>query len=76
MNSVHGWFSDNKGWIEFIVAAVVLWLLKLQRPPTLCARRLAVATMSLRRSQTSAKIGQKNFSIHNFVNQHRRDMPV
>ena len=27
MNSVHGWFSDNKGWIEFIVAAVVLWLL-------------------------------------------------
>ena len=28
MNSVHhGWFSDNKVWIEFIVAAVVLWLL-------------------------------------------------
>jgi hypothetical protein len=27
MNSVHGWFSDNKGWIEFIAAAVVLWLL-------------------------------------------------
>jgi hypothetical protein len=26
MNSVHGWFSD-KEWIEFIVAAVVLWLL-------------------------------------------------
>jgi hypothetical protein len=28
MNSVHhGWFSDNKEWIEFIAAAVVLWLL-------------------------------------------------
>jgi hypothetical protein len=27
MNSVHGWFADNKLWIEFIVAAVVLWLL-------------------------------------------------
>jgi hypothetical protein len=24
---VHGWFSDNKEWIEYIVAAVVLWLL-------------------------------------------------
>jgi len=21
MNSVHGWFSDNKEWIEFIAAA-------------------------------------------------------
>ena len=27
MNSVHGWFSDNKEWIEYIVAAVILWLL-------------------------------------------------
>ena len=27
MNSAHGWFSDNKLWIEFIVAAIVLWLL-------------------------------------------------
>ena len=28
MNSVHhGWFFDNKEWIEFIVAVVVLWLL-------------------------------------------------
>jgi hypothetical protein len=27
MNSVHGWFSDNKEWIEFIAAAIVLWLL-------------------------------------------------
>ena len=27
MNSVHEWFSDNKEWIEYIVAAVVLWLL-------------------------------------------------
>jgi hypothetical protein len=27
MNSAHGWFSDNKQWIEFIVAAAVLWLL-------------------------------------------------
>jgi hypothetical protein len=27
MNSVHGWFSDNKVWIEFIIATVVLWLL-------------------------------------------------
>ncbi len=27
MNSMHGWFSDNKEWIEFIAAAVVLWLL-------------------------------------------------
>jgi hypothetical protein len=23
---VHGWFSDNKLWIEFILAVVVLWL--------------------------------------------------
>jgi hypothetical protein len=27
MNSVPGWFSDNKVWVEFIVATVVLWLL-------------------------------------------------
>jgi hypothetical protein len=27
MNSAHGWFSDNKQWIEFIIATVVLWLL-------------------------------------------------
>ena len=27
MNNVHGWFSDNKEWIEFIAAAIVLWLL-------------------------------------------------
>ena len=27
MNSVHEWFSDNKEWIEFIAAALVLWLL-------------------------------------------------
>lgn len=27
MNSVNGWFSDNKEWIEYIVAVVVLWLL-------------------------------------------------
>jgi hypothetical protein len=27
MNDVHGWFSDNKVWIEFIIATVVLWLL-------------------------------------------------
>jgi len=28
MSSVHhGWFSDNKEWIEYIVAVVVLWLL-------------------------------------------------
>ena len=28
MNSVHhGWFFDNKEWIEFIIATVVLWLL-------------------------------------------------
>ena len=27
MNSVHGWFSDNKEWIEFIIATVLLWLL-------------------------------------------------
>jgi len=24
---VHGWFSDNKEWIEFIIATVLLWLL-------------------------------------------------
>ena len=24
---VHGWFSDNKEWIEFIVATFLLWLL-------------------------------------------------
>jgi hypothetical protein len=23
----HGWFSDNKIWIEFIIATVLLWLL-------------------------------------------------
>jgi hypothetical protein len=27
MNSVHGWFSDNKAWVEFIIATVVLYLL-------------------------------------------------
>jgi hypothetical protein len=27
MNSVHGWFSDNKEWIEFITATLLLWLL-------------------------------------------------
>jgi hypothetical protein len=27
MNSVHEWFSDNKVWIEFIIATVLLWLL-------------------------------------------------
>jgi hypothetical protein len=27
MNRVHGWFSDNKTWIEFIIATVVLWLM-------------------------------------------------
>ena len=27
MNSVHGWFSDNTVWIEFIIATVLLWLL-------------------------------------------------
>ena len=28
MNSVHhGWFSDNKEWIEYIALTVVLWLL-------------------------------------------------
>jgi divalent metal cation (Fe/Co/Zn/Cd) transporter len=27
MDVHHGWFSDNKEWIEYIVAVVVLWLL-------------------------------------------------
>jgi hypothetical protein len=27
MNGVHGWLSENKEWIEYIVAALVLWLL-------------------------------------------------
>ena len=28
MNSVHhGWFFNNKEWIEYIILAVVLWLL-------------------------------------------------
>ena len=27
MNSVHGWFFNNKEWIEFIIATVLLWLL-------------------------------------------------
>ena len=27
MDVHHGWFSDNKYWIEFIVAVAVLWLL-------------------------------------------------
>jgi hypothetical protein len=27
MDVRHGWFSDNKEWIEYIAAAVVLWLL-------------------------------------------------
>ena len=27
MNRVHGWFSDDKEWIEFIIATVLLWLL-------------------------------------------------
>jgi hypothetical protein len=29
MNRVHGWFSDNKEWVEFIIATVVLYLLTL-----------------------------------------------
>jgi hypothetical protein len=24
---VHGWFSDSRKWIEFIIATVLLWLL-------------------------------------------------
>ena len=24
---VYEWFSDNKAWIEFIIATVVLWLM-------------------------------------------------
>jgi hypothetical protein len=27
MNRAHGWFSDNKAWIEFVIATVVLWLM-------------------------------------------------
>jgi hypothetical protein len=27
MDHAHGWFSDNKIWIEFIIATVLLWLL-------------------------------------------------
>jgi hypothetical protein len=27
MNSVHGWFSDNKEWIGFIIATLLLCLL-------------------------------------------------
>jgi hypothetical protein len=27
MNRVHGWFSDNKEWVELIIAAILLWLL-------------------------------------------------
>jgi len=27
MDVHHGWFSDNKEWIEYIAAAVILWLL-------------------------------------------------
>jgi len=27
MDVHHGWFSDNKVWIEFIIATVLLWLL-------------------------------------------------
>ena len=27
MSRVHGWFSDNKSWIELIIATVVLYLL-------------------------------------------------
>ena len=27
MDVHHGWFSDNKEWIEYIVAVAVLWLL-------------------------------------------------
>jgi nitrate reductase NapE component len=26
MSRVHGWSSDNKAWIEFVIATVVLWL--------------------------------------------------
>jgi len=29
LDHVHGWFSDNKEWIEYIIAAVALWLLML-----------------------------------------------
>jgi hypothetical protein len=27
MDVHYGWFSDNKEWIEYIAAVVVLWLL-------------------------------------------------
>jgi len=27
MDVHHGWFSDNKEWIEYIAAVLVLWLL-------------------------------------------------
>jgi len=27
LDHVHGWFSDNKEWIEYIIAVLVLWLL-------------------------------------------------
>jgi hypothetical protein len=27
MNVLRGWFSDNKEWIEFIIATVLLWLM-------------------------------------------------
>jgi len=27
LDHVHGWFSDNKEWIEYIIAALLLWLL-------------------------------------------------
>ena len=27
MDVHHGWFSDNKEWIEYIAAVVVLWQL-------------------------------------------------
>jgi hypothetical protein len=46
MNSVHGWFSDNTVWIEFIIATVLLWLLMMTAIHELDLRSAALCGLS------------------------------
>jgi hypothetical protein len=66
MNSVHhGWFFDNKEWIEFIIATVVLWLLMMTAVYELDLRS---AGWPLDENQSRA-VRRSNFAlISNFAN--------
>ena len=53
MNSAHGWFSDNKVWIEFIIATVLLWLLMMTATHELDLRSGVAAWPKLPRPSSS-----------------------